>query len=61
GTVHGFTMSDTDAFSPSGLQHHWDRLLPLLDRTLASGQGQARRSADLPEAGRERSNHGFFA
>jgi len=54
-------MSDTDAFSPSGLQHHWDRLLPLLDRTLASGQGQARRSADLPEAGRERSNHGFFA
>jgi len=37
GTVHGFTMSDTDAFSPSGLQHHWDRLLPLLDRTLASG------------------------
>ncbi|MFB6436362.1 dienelactone hydrolase family protein [Streptomyces sp. NPDC056411] len=35
GTVHGFTMSDTDAFSPSALQHHWDRLLPLLDRTLA--------------------------
>ena len=52
GTVHGFTMSDTDAFSPSGLQHHWDRLLPLLDRTLASGQGQAGRRADLPEAGR---------
>ena len=37
GTVHGFTMSDTDAFSPSGLQRHWDRLLPLLDRALASG------------------------
>ena len=37
GTVHGFTMSDTDAFSPSGLQRHWDRLLPLLDRTLANG------------------------
>jgi carboxymethylenebutenolidase len=37
GTIHGFTMSDTDAFSPSGLQRHWDRLLPLLDRTLASG------------------------
>lgn len=35
GTVHGFTMSDTDAFNPSGLQRHWDRLLPLLDRTLA--------------------------
>jgi carboxymethylenebutenolidase len=30
-------MSDTDAFSSSGLQRHWDRLLPLLDRTLASG------------------------
>ena len=37
GTIHGFTMSDTDAFSPSGLQRHWDRLLPLLGRTLASG------------------------
>ncbi len=36
GTIHGFTMSDTDAFNPSALQHHWDRLLPLLDRTLAS-------------------------
>ncbi|MEU1364671.1 dienelactone hydrolase family protein [Streptomyces sp. NPDC005803] len=35
GTLHGFTMSDTDAFSPSGLQRHWDRLLPLLDRTLS--------------------------
>ncbi|MEV2246347.1 dienelactone hydrolase family protein [Streptomyces sp. NPDC049970] len=34
GTVHGFTMSDTDAFDPSGLQRHWDRLLPLLRRTL---------------------------
>lgn len=32
GTVHGFTMSDTDAFDPAGLQRHWDRLLPLLDR-----------------------------
>ncbi|WP_228991854.1 dienelactone hydrolase family protein [Streptomyces sp. DH8] len=37
GTVHGFTMSDTDAFDPAGLQHHWDRLLPLLARTLANG------------------------
>ncbi|CAL9328794.1 hypothetical protein SUDANB58_00026 [Streptomyces sp. enrichment culture] len=35
GTVHGFTMSDTDAFDPAGLQRHWDRLLPLLDHTLA--------------------------
>jgi carboxymethylenebutenolidase len=35
GTIHGFTMSDTDAFSPSALQRHWDRLLRLLGRTLA--------------------------
>ncbi|MBJ6641746.1 dienelactone hydrolase family protein [Streptomyces sp. DHE7-1] len=34
GTVHGFTMSDTDAFDPGGLRRHWDRLLPLLGRTL---------------------------
>ncbi|MGA5132267.1 dienelactone hydrolase family protein [Streptomyces olivoreticuli] len=34
GTVHGFTMSDTEAFDPAALQHHWDRLLPLLGRTL---------------------------
>ncbi|MEV7526306.1 dienelactone hydrolase family protein [Streptomyces sp. NPDC091371] len=34
GTIHGFTMSDTDAFSPSGLKRHWDHLLPLLGRTL---------------------------
>ncbi|MCT2589255.1 dienelactone hydrolase family protein [Streptomyces sp. N2-109] len=34
GTVHGFTMSDTDAFNASALQRHWDRLIPLLDRTL---------------------------
>ncbi|MFH8516905.1 dienelactone hydrolase family protein [Streptomyces gelaticus] len=36
GTVHGFTMSDTDAFNPAGLQRHWDRLLPLLDRALSN-------------------------
>ncbi|WP_249998385.1 dienelactone hydrolase family protein [Actinoplanes sp. M2I2] len=36
GTVHGFTMSDTDAFDPAALQRHWDRLLPLLGRTLAN-------------------------
>ncbi|MCB5911112.1 dienelactone hydrolase family protein [Streptomyces pinistramenti] len=35
GTIHGFTMSDTEAFNPAALQRHWDRLLPLLDRTLA--------------------------
>ncbi|MFC9295126.1 dienelactone hydrolase family protein [Streptomyces sp. NPDC057011] len=34
GTVHGFTMSDTDAFDPAALQHHWDRLLSLLGRSL---------------------------
>jgi carboxymethylenebutenolidase len=37
GTVHGFTMSDTSAFDAAALQHHWDRMLPLLDRTLADG------------------------
>jgi len=30
GTVHGFTMADTSAFSAEGLQLHWDRLLALL-------------------------------
>ncbi|MFB0627439.1 dienelactone hydrolase family protein [Streptomyces sp. AB3(2024)] len=37
GTVHGFTMSDTDAFDPGALERHWNRLLPLLDRTLTGG------------------------
>ncbi|MEU5372210.1 dienelactone hydrolase family protein [Streptomyces sp. NPDC005951] len=37
GTVHGFTMSDTDAFDPAGLRLHWDRLVPLLGRALAKG------------------------
>ena len=36
GTVHGFTMSDTSAFNAPALQRHWDRLLPLLERTLAN-------------------------
>ncbi|MEU3751296.1 dienelactone hydrolase family protein [Streptomyces olivoreticuli] len=36
GTVHGFTMSDTEAFDPAALQRHWDRLLPLLSRTLTN-------------------------
>jgi carboxymethylenebutenolidase len=35
GTIHGYAMSDTDAFNPSALQRHWDRLFSLLDRTLA--------------------------
>jgi carboxymethylenebutenolidase len=42
GTIHGFTMSDTDAFNPSALRRHWDRLLPLLDRTLGACPGQSR-------------------
>ncbi|WP_329126770.1 dienelactone hydrolase family protein [Streptomyces sp. NBC_01465] len=37
GTVHGFTMSDTDAFDPTGAKRHWDRLLALLDSTLVTG------------------------
>ncbi|MCC0094389.1 dienelactone hydrolase family protein [Streptomyces flavotricini] len=37
GTVHGFTMSDTAAFDASALQRHWERLLPLLSRTLTGG------------------------
>jgi carboxymethylenebutenolidase len=37
GTVHGFTMSDTDTFDPAALRLHWDRLLPLLDRAMAGG------------------------
>jgi carboxymethylenebutenolidase len=37
GTVHGFTMSDTDAFDAAALRRHWDRLLALLDGTLAVG------------------------
>lgn len=35
GTVHGFTMPDTDAFDASAQRRHWDRLLSLLDRTLS--------------------------
>lgn len=34
GTIHGFTMSDTDAFHPEALRRHRERLLALLDRTL---------------------------
>ncbi|MDQ0792218.1 dienelactone hydrolase family protein [Streptomyces sp. B1I3] len=36
GTVHGFTMADTDAFDSSALQRHWDRLLSLLGRSLTN-------------------------
>ncbi|MFI8486215.1 dienelactone hydrolase family protein [Streptomyces rubrogriseus] len=45
GTVHGFTMSDTDAFDAAALRLHWDRLLPLLGRTLDRGgePGRSRR------------------
>jgi carboxymethylenebutenolidase len=39
GSVHGFTMADTDAFDPAALQRHWDRLLPLLERTLGEHRG----------------------
>ncbi|MCF1596569.1 dienelactone hydrolase family protein [Streptomyces muensis] len=41
-TAHGFTMSDTDAFNPAAAQLHWDRLLPLLGRTLNAGGEAAR-------------------
>ncbi|UKD57984.1 dienelactone hydrolase family protein [Amycolatopsis sp. FU40] len=34
GTVHGFTMADTDSFDAAGLRRHWEQLLPLLSRTL---------------------------
>lgn len=37
GTVHGFTMADTDAFDPAALQRHWDRLLPLLGNAPLDG------------------------
>ncbi|MFJ9036929.1 dienelactone hydrolase family protein [Streptomyces sp. NPDC102406] len=36
GTEHGFTMPDTDAFDAAGSRRHWERLLPLLDRTLTT-------------------------
>jgi carboxymethylenebutenolidase len=34
---HGFTMSDTAAYSPPALERHWERLLPLLNRNLYGG------------------------
>lgn len=36
GTRHGFTMADTDALHAEGLRRHWERLLALLDRTVAA-------------------------
>ncbi|MGW5700647.1 dienelactone hydrolase family protein [Amycolatopsis japonica] len=33
GTVHGYTMSDTDAFDAAGSGRHWERLLALLEST----------------------------
>ncbi|MEU4084981.1 dienelactone hydrolase family protein [Streptomyces aureus] len=36
GTVHGFTMTDTDAFDAAGLERHWERLLPLLESALGT-------------------------
>ncbi|WP_037368354.1 dienelactone hydrolase family protein [Amycolatopsis orientalis] len=38
GTLHGFTMADTDAFNPAGLRRHWERLLPLLGRALGGSR-----------------------
>ncbi|MGW7536805.1 dienelactone hydrolase family protein [Amycolatopsis sp. NPDC054798] len=35
GTVHGFTMADTDTFDAAALRLHWERLVPLLANTLA--------------------------
>ncbi|MBT3162785.1 dienelactone hydrolase family protein [Streptomyces sp. Vc74B-19] len=37
GTVHGFTMADTDALDAAGLGRHWERLLPLLRGMSAEG------------------------
>ncbi|MET8768004.1 dienelactone hydrolase family protein [Streptomyces sp. NPDC004658] len=45
GTVHGFTMSDTDAFDPAALRRHWDRLLPLLEGALAPADSAGGREA----------------
>ncbi|AGZ46656.1 dienelactone hydrolase family protein [Actinoplanes friuliensis] len=34
GAEHGFTMSDTAAYSPEGEKRHWEKLFELLDNTL---------------------------
>jgi hypothetical protein len=45
------------AFNPSALQRHWDRLLPLLDRTLRKGAASfviyRNGSADIAGWGRD--------
>jgi carboxymethylenebutenolidase len=45
GTVHGYSMSDTDAFDPAALDRHWDRLLTLLGSTLG-GPGSGLQAPD---------------
>ncbi|SHN47347.1 dienelactone hydrolase family protein [Cryptosporangium aurantiacum] len=34
GTEHGFTMSDTTVYDPTGLERHWRNLLELFERKL---------------------------
>ncbi len=36
GTIHGFTMADTDAFDAVGSELHWERLFALLDSVLTT-------------------------
>ncbi len=57
GTVHGFTMSDTDAFDPAALQLHWDRLLARRGRTWAGRRaGTAAAGPAHPSTGRSASS-----
>ncbi|MEV7630176.1 dienelactone hydrolase family protein [Actinoplanes sp. NPDC089786] len=44
GTIHGFAMSDTDAFNPAALQRHWDRLLSLLGNALTTSGTSSNRA-----------------
>jgi carboxymethylenebutenolidase len=37
GTMHGFTMADTAAYSEEGERRHWTNLFGLLDRALPAG------------------------
>ncbi|MEY9873492.1 carboxymethylenebutenolidase [Streptacidiphilus sp. MAP12-33] len=41
GTVHGYTMSDTEAFDAAALRRHWDDLLALLGDTLRGARADA--------------------
>ncbi|MCZ4521720.1 dienelactone hydrolase family protein [Rhodococcus ruber] len=36
GTIHGFTMADTDAFDAVGSERHWEQLFALLDSALTT-------------------------